>query len=67
MNSIDKTPARGGSRTRALAYVGALARTCVSAGDRARAGTPVSTHIRTHAFAFTLAFVILTACLLVGC
>ena len=70
MNSIDKTPARGGSRTRALAYVGALARTCVSAGDRARAGTPVSTHIRTHAFAFTLAFALLlalTACLLAGC
>lgn len=70
MNSIDKTPARGGSRTRALAYVGALAHACVSAGDRARAGTPVSTHIRTHAFAFTLAFALLlalTACLLAGC
>ena len=73
MNSIGKTPARGrnrGASTHVLAYVCALARTCVSAGDRARAGTPVSTHIRTHAFAFTLAFALLlalTACLLAGC
>ena len=74
MNSIGKTPARGrnrGASTHVLAYVCALARTCVSAGDRARAGTPVSTHIRTHAFALTLAFALVflisSACLLAGC
>ena len=75
MNSIGKTPARGGSRTSALAYVGALAHACASAGDRARAGAPASAHVRgrncaltcTFAFAFALVFLISSACLLAGC